>query len=78
MGLIARRVDALPGFAFALQRADLDDPSGVGGDGLDGAVLLNGLRLRRGSGIGIGHRLRGGAAGTLDAGNTPSTPFPVP
>ena len=39
-GLIARRIDALQRFAFALQRADLDDPSGVDGDRLDGAVLL--------------------------------------
>src|SRR5260370_30156301 len=61
-GLTARRIDALPRLAFALQRADLNDPSGVGGDRLDGADLLNGNRLRLGAGsrIGVGHRLRGG------------------
>src|ERR1700681_656988 len=58
VGLIARRVDALQRFAFAFQRADLDDPSRVGRDRLDGAVLLDGLlldglRLRAGSGIGV-------------------------
>src|SRR5258708_25590424 len=30
-GLVARRLNALPRFAFAFQRADLNDPSGVGG-----------------------------------------------
>ena len=73
-GLIARQIDARAGFAFAFQRADLDDPAGVGdgGRGLDGAVLLDGLRL------GIGERLRRGRDGTLEAGSTPSTPWPVP
>ena len=42
MGLAARGFDALPCFALALQRADLDDPSGVGRFRFDGAVLLNG------------------------------------
>src|ERR1700730_10878641 len=50
-GLIARRVDALPGLAFTFQCADLNDPSGAGGDRLDGAGLLNGLRLWAGGRI---------------------------
>ena len=56
-GLIARRVDAQPRFALALQRTDLNDPSGMGCDGLDGPVLLNGLRLGTGSGLGVSHCL---------------------
>src|SRR5882757_8514906 len=32
-GLIARGFEALPGFAFGFQRADLDDPSGPDGNG---------------------------------------------
>src|ERR1700733_13288258 len=38
VGLTARGFDAQAGFAFAFQRSDLNDPSGVGGFGLDGAV----------------------------------------
>src|SRR4051812_528642 len=41
-GLLAGGVEALAGFALGLQRADLDDPAGMGGNRLDGAVLLNG------------------------------------
>ena len=43
-GLAARRLDALARFAFTLERADLDDPAGMGRDRLDRAVLLDGLR----------------------------------
>src|SRR5580658_3902867 len=61
-GLVTGDLDALPGLAFALQGADLNDPSGVGGNRLDRAVLLHSLWLRLGlrAWIGIGHRLRGG------------------
>src|SRR5712675_1825558 len=41
-GLVAGGLDALSRFAFAFQRADLDDPSAAGGgrdDGLDSTVL---------------------------------------
>jgi hypothetical protein len=34
VGLTARGVDTLTRFAFAFQRADLNDPSGMGGLGL--------------------------------------------
>src|ERR1700687_3712067 len=63
-GLTARCLDALPRFALTLQRADLNDPAGVGGDRLDRAVLLNRLRRRlwlwlgAGSRVGVGYRLR--------------------
>ena len=40
-GLIARRIDALLSFAFAFERADLNDPAGMG-HGLDGQVVLSG------------------------------------
>ena len=53
VGLVACVVDALPSFAFALQRADLNDPAGVDCERPDGAVLLNGLRLGAGGGIGV-------------------------
>src|SRR6266481_931762 len=43
VGLAARGIDALPRFAFALERADLNDPSGVGRGGFDGGVLLSRL-----------------------------------
>ena len=46
MGLVARGIDTLASFALALERADLNNPSGVGCLRLVGAVLLNGLRLR--------------------------------
>ena len=62
VGLIARRVDALQRFAFAFQRADLNDPSIVDGTRLGRADLGDGLRLRclgAGSGVGVGQRLRG-------------------
>ena len=42
VGLIARRVDALQRFAFAFQRADLNDPSIVDGDRLGRADLGTG------------------------------------
>src|SRR5580704_13770908 len=62
VGLAARGINTLPGFAFALQRANLNDPSRVGGLWFDGTVLLNGLRLRLGAGggIGVSHGLRSG------------------
>jgi len=41
MGLASRRLNAFASFALAVQRADLDDPSGVGRKWPDGAVLLN-------------------------------------
>ena len=58
-GLTARRFDPFLSFGFAIQCADLNDPAGVGRDGLDGAVLLNGLRLRLGirGRIGVGQDL---------------------
>jgi hypothetical protein len=43
--LTACGFDALLGFAFALERANLNDPSGVADDRLRGAALLNSLRL---------------------------------
>ena len=49
-GLVAGKVDPLLGFAFAFQRADLDDPAGADygrGGRLDRAVLLCGLLLHR-------------------------------
>ena len=60
-GLAARRVDALPRFVLAFQRADLNDPAGADGERPDGAALLNGLWLRRG--IGISQRRRAGGGG---------------
>src|SRR6185437_10378883 len=60
VGLASRRLDARPCFALAVQRANLDDPSGVGREWLDGAVLLNGLRP--GAGIGVGQSLRAGGS----------------
>src|SRR5712671_2036780 len=64
-GLAARCFEPLPRFAFGFQRADLDDPSGVGSDRLDRAVLLNGWRLRLGAGswIGVSHGLWNGGGG---------------
>ena len=41
-GLAARRFEPLPRFAFSFQRADLNNPSGMGCERLDCAVLLNG------------------------------------
>ena len=78
LGLIACCIDALPCLAFALERADLNDPSGMGRghDRLDCASLLEGLRLGARRGIGVSHRLREG--GELEAGSTPSRPLPVP
>ena len=48
VGLGARSFDTLMRFAFAVERADLNDLAGAGGDRRDRAVLLDGLRLRRG------------------------------
>ena len=77
--LTAGEIDALARLAFALERADLDDPSGMGrgGSGLAGDVLLRWFGAWRGVGIAATACGRG-AAGTLDAGNTPRMPLPVP
>jgi len=48
----------LAGFAFAFQRADLNDPSGVDCDRLDGRRSAEGLRLRLRLGTGRGDRHR--------------------
>ena len=67
LALFRAEIDPLLGFAFAFQRADLDDPAGADcdrGGRLDRAVLLHGLllrnRLRLGvrRRVGIGQRLR--------------------
>ncbi len=78
-GLGAGEIDALQGFAFAFQRADLDDPAGAGCGRLDRTVLSHGLRLGAGRRIGLAKHLRAWLrGGRLDAGRTPSTPWPVP
>src|SRR2546430_7279058 len=60
-GLAARGFDALLRFGFAVQCADLNDPAGMGRDGFDGTVLLDGLWLGARRRIRIGQSLRGGS-----------------
>ena len=75
-GLVAGGIEALPGLAFALQRADLDDPAGVDRGGFARAVLR---RPVDGGGGWIEPRPElCDEAGTLEAGSTPSRPCPVP
>ena len=62
VGLAAGGFDALLSLVFAFERADLDDPSGVDRDRIDGGVLRGGPRLRCRRGIGRGRLIRDTAA----------------